>query len=1311
MVKRSFKIVSSLFLGAAFMVSNCRVFTVEAREAVEKRYLGGNDRYETAVRVSEEGWNYSDNVVLVNGTAIADALSAAPFAREKSAPILLTGKDKLTWTTKDRIRELGARKVYIIGGTGVVSNSVVRELENMGISVERIHGLDRYETSIEVAKKLNTNRAFVVNGISGLADALSIAAPAGENNIAIILTNGRDIGRARRTVEGMDITVVGGTGVVSEGLRQQLRAERIYGNNRNETNGEVLKAFYGNKAVKEIYITKDGAYKENELVDALSAGPLVAKNSSPIILAGDRLYYEQERFLKSQEKINKVYEVGGGINYRTVNSILDALEYKTVVDKDEVTSVKAENVKEVIVNFGTKVTRESAEDKDNYSINKNIKIESAVLSEDERTVILNIKEVNDKVLKNQEKYTLEISKVYSQSNREIYGKFDFTPLDNKLPAVENVVSLGTKAVKVIFTEPIKKVSSNNFTLDGNKFYGSVTNNGREVILTTFDRDLLKPGEHKLAVDGAYDYVGLRTIYSETKFWVQEDNTPPTVEKVTATLERVILTFSEDVDPDTMRAESVYYKSGGDKIRANKMNKLAGNKYEYYFSQSGNRLPAYEVMLYVEDVKDYSGNKIKDTNVRVRPEVDTTRPQVKSVTVDSDNKTIVVKFNKILHRDSRDSKFFTVKDRGGKVLGIRDVKWGADDYKVLEVVMYDKLPEGRNSIKIFGIKDGTHLQNVMLDYNEDFVVGDTTAPTILSVASNRADRKIVITFSEVMNSATLNDESNYYVYLDGKMTPLPSSTDITVVQNGRGVMIVLPERIDGKTVYLGDNITEIQVMAVRDLAGNILEGVYKREPIDRDSKARPAERYSEKIREGNAIAEDRRTIKVRFNKSIESAYRDAFKLDVWYNNEDVRISEVYTDGTDIVKIRTNRDMPTDIREDALKITDGYKIKTSAGSSVDESTPIRIVDKISPEVVLESSRGYKIENGNEIIIPFSENLDTKVNPIYLKADLDIFSQYEPNYPLKVTEFEVDFVKDSSGNSNKLKVTINPSESAVSSRYVIKFNKDEDGKVKFIKDLKGNRALAKEATSTDGEIKGTHLVPIITSYKVSSGSSNGTIKIDYNAENSRNNLAYEISNNLLSTPLVGSKKIIDNKDIIAYTSGDNIKVDLAKYVSLYELNSENKIVKFLCFKVEDNCRVPNVTITKASYENGTIQNPKGLLIITGTNFNELGAIGKDIKSQIDWTKLLIRANDGIKEVNHKFNFTTNKNVINHIEEAKIKNETTIKITLTADKTNLLDKDLGVLDERDKIIINSGFLRNEKLVPALGEGEYKLTQNNLFE
>ncbi len=401
------------------------------------------------------------------------------------------------------------------------------------------------------------------------------------------------------------------------------------------------------------------------------------------------------------------------------------------------------------------------------------------------------------------------------------------------------------------------------------------------------------------------------------------------------------------------------------------------------------------------------------------------------------------------------------------------------------------------------------------------------------------------------------------------------------------------------------------------------------------------------------------------------------------------------------------MPTDIRENALIITDGYKIKTSAGSSVDTSRPIKIVDKISPEVVLESSRGYRIENGNEIIIPFSENLDTTGNPIYLKADLDIFSQYEPNYPLKVTEFEVDFIKDNNGNSNKLKVTINPSESAVKARYVIKFNKDENGKVKFIKDLKGNRALAKEPTSTDGEITGTHLVNLITNYKVLPGSGNGTIKIDYNVINSRNKLAYEISDNPLATPTVGSKKIVGNKGVIGYNSGDNIKVNLGKYVSLYELDLENKITKFVCFKVEDDHRVPNVTITKVAYQNGNIQNPKGILTITGTNFNEIGTVGKDIKSQIDWSKLSIVANDGTKDVVHKFNFSNNGNVVNHIEEAKIENETIIKITLTADKTILLDTDLGVLDGKNKVIINSGFLKNTKLIPTFVNGETMIIKN----
>ena len=43
--------------------------------------LAGQNRYDTAVKVSSDGWTESDTVFLVNGKAIADALTATPLAR------------------------------------------------------------------------------------------------------------------------------------------------------------------------------------------------------------------------------------------------------------------------------------------------------------------------------------------------------------------------------------------------------------------------------------------------------------------------------------------------------------------------------------------------------------------------------------------------------------------------------------------------------------------------------------------------------------------------------------------------------------------------------------------------------------------------------------------------------------------------------------------------------------------------------------------------------------------------------------------------------------------------------------------------------------------------------------------------------------------------------------------------------------------------------------------------------------------------------------------------------------------------------
>lgn len=293
--------------------------------------LVGVDRYETAVKVSKRAFEKSENVVVVNSSAIVDALSATPFAKLKDAPILLTDSNKLNDKTKAEITRLGAKNVYVIGGNNVVKDSVVSELKDLKLNVERVSGTDRYQTSLEIAKKLgDVSEIAVVNGASGLADAVSIAPVAANKNMPIVLSSPNEGTKVfNEFIKNKKVNksyVIGKEKAISKEIANKLpNATRVGGNDRNETNAMIIDTFYKNLALNNVFVAKDGMKKADDLIDALSVGVIAAKENSPIVIGSSTLNEKQKQVLSTKE-IKKLTKVGGNGNEQVLNSIKNMMK-------------------------------------------------------------------------------------------------------------------------------------------------------------------------------------------------------------------------------------------------------------------------------------------------------------------------------------------------------------------------------------------------------------------------------------------------------------------------------------------------------------------------------------------------------------------------------------------------------------------------------------------------------------------------------------------------------------------------------------------------------------------------------------------------------------------------------------------------------------------------------------------------------------------------------------------------------------------------------------------------------------------------
>lgn len=286
----------------------------DSNEVVKR--LAGDDRYETAIKISKDNFKSADTVVLASGTNSADALAASSLATSKSAPILLTKRNEIGKNVFDEIKRLNANNVIVVGGKVSISEKVVSDLKDKNITVKRLAGDNRYETSYEIAKELlksnKAKEAIIVNGFKNV-DALSVSSLATKENLPILLNDGNRLSKdIKNIVEDSNIKkmyIIGGRTSLPRRIEDNIKAldieyERLAGEDRYETSSKIAKYAYENS---DKVILASG---ENS-IDALAAGVLTKMEKAPMLLVQKRRIPKSISNRIEESKAKKFLLIGG----------------------------------------------------------------------------------------------------------------------------------------------------------------------------------------------------------------------------------------------------------------------------------------------------------------------------------------------------------------------------------------------------------------------------------------------------------------------------------------------------------------------------------------------------------------------------------------------------------------------------------------------------------------------------------------------------------------------------------------------------------------------------------------------------------------------------------------------------------------------------------------------------------------------------------------------------------------------------------------------------------------------------------------
>lgn len=765
-------------------------------------------------------------------------------------------------------------------------------------------------------------------------------------------------------------------------------------------------------------------------------------------------------------------------------------EYKTkvtyvVTAAQKIESVKADNLKEIVVAFDGEVEEKSATAEYNYTLD-GFEVDSVSLSEDKKSVTVLLKEDASNDLVNQKEYELEIKNVKNSDESKTFDqKVKFKPVDITLPKVQEVVGLGTKAFKVVFSEPVKRSTVNttsNYKVDGKSVSGYVDYSYPNVAIISTE---LSVGEHKLEVNNVEDFAKYKNVPEEITFTVAEDTVAPeVVSGTTKDLKKVEIFFNEPVKS----VKKAYHTSSSKEAYSIE---IRDNKATLFFNDD-NKLSLGENTVYLEGVTDYSNNSA-NREAKVTPQLDSERPyvaNVKTEAIENDSKyRITVEFSKdVESKDATNADNFTLKKESGSVVDSKGFNYKGhpnnlkfDGKKKVTIETIGKLDAGKYVLEVNSIRDTAAVPNTMLPFSKTIDFADVNRPNISkawykerSVGGGKYEAEIYVQFDKALavDGSGKADDINKYNYSgvigsndDAEQVtgfqPFPKETKVELA-NAHTVKLILPRSetklsLDGA----GNDYFAIRIINVADTKGNFISGSIKQVKVAPEAEV--------KIQVEEATATSRDTVKVKFDGIVSSINDSDFEADglalTQYSKEN-------KDGkTEVVfKVKSGAKLRPDTQyaEDAklFVVLPGATTQNEFGKRIESGSYV-LNDEIKPELDSNRLKFSVTDSTYSAVLTFNENVKFKGTDLEVvevkvngdKATIDAINNVVENADGTFTL--------STDATNKLAVRFTPKKALEKGKvYDVELTlKSYNANSKAIADLEGNGA---EGNSAAGRLE---------------------------------------------------------------------------------------------------------------------------------------------------------------------------------------------------------------------------------------------------